>query len=59
MPIELKPCPFCGGKAQLRYDIMGCYYIECQQCRIKTTVFDALVGGKKMAIETWNRRTEK
>ena len=59
---ELKPCPFCGGKAELyeseaynlktetkEKDIR--WFVMCEQCTALTC--GAL---KKKAIETWNRR---
>jgi len=48
--IELKPCPFCGGKAE----IMGVtyVYIECPDCGVKTRGY----RDEEDAIETWNRR---
>ena len=37
---ELRPCPFCGGKARLRADDDSggwgrSYYAECSKCRVK------------------------
>ena len=65
MTEQLKPCPFCGGAANLlgRYDwskdedrcFAKHYYIKCTQCpnyRIK------LFKTKQEAIEAWNRRTD-
>lgn len=63
---ELKPCPFCGGKAYIECWEMvpfekqyiqeendGFYYgITCMNC-------DASTGGKlseEKAIDAWNRR---
>jgi len=59
---ELKPCPFCGGKAELyeseaynlktetkEKDIR--WFVMCEQCTALTC--GAL---KKKAIEAWNRR---
>jgi len=59
---ELKPCPFCGGKAEgpFYYDPYygyqgdcGSYTIECNACR-------ALVNQrtKEQVIDIWNRRAE-
>ena len=56
----LKPCPFCGGKAEQRktnlFDAMvGCppeYTILCKKCGA------SIEGGKPLekAIKAWNRR---
>lgn len=59
MKTELKPCPFCGGKALLVtkraedstfYGVM-CYATGC-------CVISATYPTEEMAIEAWNRRTE-
>lgn len=53
---ELKPCPFCGGKAVIQN--MGYpHYIYCSSCGAK--VHGHVIGareGKKASIEAWNRR---
>lgn len=56
--MELKPCPFCGGKASL-YKENGEVWIECENCHCGT----AFVNGAssievKMSavIKDWNRR---
>lgn len=55
---ELKPCPFCGCKAEIlqdRLNIVGIeyvYHVECSLCGAKS-------GGalsKQQAIEKWNWR---
>ena len=59
---ELKPCPFCGGKAELyeseAYNLKTetkekniRWFVMCEQCTALTC--GAL---KKKAIEAWNRR---
>lgn len=60
--IKLKPCPFCGGKAEIYGDkglsletgeVCWRYYIVCTGCT-------ALVSGETEAetAEYWNRRCE-
>jgi len=62
---ELKPCPFCGGKAELHHKteafcLDGYSYVYCTKCRVKTEAFpksyEHSSDGK--AIEAWNRRSE-
>lgn len=33
---ELKPCPFCGGEAELYQSYCGYYQIECHQCSARS-----------------------
>lgn len=54
---ELKPCPFCGGKAQRMawHDdnpFGKPYFIECKKCECMTTLYETL----NQAKEAWNRR---
>ena len=52
---ELKPCPFCGGKASLiRYHNIKGGYCYCTVC--KTRKPNSLTIEE--AIEAWNRRAE-
>lgn len=32
---ELKPCPFCGGKAKLEHDVHYSY-VRCMECHART-----------------------
>lgn len=59
--IELKPCPFCGGKAE--YETVSTrhvfkkyigFYIKCTECGVSTGVELTV----KEAREAWNRRIE-
>lgn len=54
---ELKPCPFCGGGA----NVSKIYYIHeykiiCNGCGASFYPFCAT--SEKSAIEAWNRRAE-
>jgi cytochrome c5 len=58
---ELKPCPFCGGEAEVdtpQYWDGACgrktYAIYCTACRCRTPDYMGLVGAK----EAWDRRVE-
>lgn len=61
MASELKPCPFCGGTAKVRYlrspwsgptSQKKYFYVECQRCLVKTRP----EGNEQRAKETWERR---
>ena len=57
---ELKPCPFCGGRADLRTFTMGRFkkrkflYVECCVCGNRTSVDREA----EYVEEAWNRRTK-
>ena len=53
---ELKPCPFCGGEAELWWNgIRQCHEVRCKQCSARGGYCD----GMEDAIEAWNKRTER
>lgn len=52
MSDELKPCPFCGGKA-----IMGMFNVWCDNCRAETNGDDTYATDDEI-IAAWNRRSE-
>lgn len=58
--IELKPCPFCGGEAQLIRDRIGLWRVGCKKCKCMTTYqFDFGEGeevSQKKAANVWNTR---
>ena len=61
---ELKPCPFCGGKAILRnvddaWD--SSVYVECQACGASTKMWPYVFefeepGAVSRAVHNWNKR---
>ena len=64
MSEELKPCPFCGEKAEIETWTTSTthikyknYRVGCYKCGIHTD-WMALNEGKASAIEAWNRRAE-
>jgi len=50
---QLKPCPFCGGKAKLIKNPSGQYSVICQQC-LNSTIWQS----EENAIYCWERRTK-
>lgn len=55
---ELKPCPFCGGKACIMKTDYPPWVIYCTICG--ASVHGCVYGEKEgeKAIEAWNRRYE-
>ena len=63
---ELKPCPFCGGEADIRHEhrwisgMNGGYsgtYIVCKKCCCRTCTYDW--EDEDQMYEAWNRRVDK
>lgn len=55
---ELKPCPFCGGKATFDLILAGCRP-QCLECGVHLMLGDVGVGWyatEAEAAEDWNRR---
>ena len=52
MSKELKPCPFCGGKAELRSFTATLQFVQCQECLSGTTAFVV----SEDALTAWNKR---
>ena len=52
---EIKPCPFCGGKAELFHSYDGYYCVQCTVCYCSTLNFRK----EQTAINFWNRRVEE
>ena len=59
---ELKPCPFCGGKALLSHDYegTGASYVRCQKCGLESIRFirSFEIASDDRAVEYWNRRAD-
>lgn len=58
--MNIKPCPFCGGKAKPRYS-QPFSVVMCTRCNAhgKTVVDCEEEGdGKEEALEAWNRREQ-
>ena len=51
---ELKPCPFCGGKATLGRDLPSENWAYCKDCGVATRLFNT----PQDAAEAWNGRAE-
>ena len=60
--VELKPCPFCGGKALLSHDHagIGASYIRCEKCGLESIRFlkSFEIASDDKAVEFWNRRAD-
>lgn len=53
---ELKPCPFCGGKAKFNF-FLGKPCVTCTNCM--GGVFPALGNTKEIAAKDWNKRVQQ
>ena len=52
----LKPCPFCGGKVELKMNCYEQWKIACIKCECSCWVGDS--RSEKSVAKAWNRRTE-
>lgn len=68
-PVELKPCPFCGGSAafgevtdeEMYPSEFGGQFIYCtnKSCACTTAlIFPLMDDAEDLLIERWNRRAE-
>lgn len=53
-PIELKPCPFCGGEARRYCGNYSMYGVTCKKCSAKIYGY----GNQPSATKAWNRQVE-
>lgn len=54
---ELKPCPFCGRKAEMvDCEIHPRWYVRCAHCGVEQSY---LYASKASARDAWNRRVEQ
>ena len=58
---ELRPCPFCGGAAEISYGRFGgkdTSYVMCRKCAAQGEFFvvSPKYASNERAIEAWNRR---
>ncbi len=54
MSEEIKPCPFCGGKAEMILHSNWYGYIEC--CNDECLACGPMGDTEKEAIQNWNQR---
>lgn len=62
--MNLKPCPFCGSKAELKHGTSAIFdtyaYVQCKDCGAKTydMYMSTAYSCDDKVIELWNRRSE-
>ena len=58
--MNLKPCPFCGGKARVDYAIYDYnrWGVTCESCgaTVEVNDWDGEENTKENAVARWNRR---
>lgn len=55
MSNNLKPCPFCGGKAIVTEIPINSYITVCTNCSSNMAIYRS----KQEAIEAWNNRADE
>lgn len=59
--LELKPCPFCGGKATIEQNKSNGYKLKCTSCLMGVTqkvLRNSMEWLKETMIKDWNTRVE-
>ncbi|CAH0531855.1 hypothetical protein CTH30272_04103 [Allocatenococcus thiocycli] len=54
---DLKPCPFCGGEAEILDDLMP--YVACTECEVSFISNHGYDGDTEYAAELWNARVNE
>lgn len=54
MSDKLKPCPFCGGKAKVYWNVWSYEFVKCETCGATTGEF----ADNKGSIRAWNMRAQ-
>jgi Lar family restriction alleviation protein len=61
--IDLKPCPFCGGKASIYHSaFFTCEAkVMCPTCRLQTATYKEPIMENAIwfAVNAWNRRMKE
>lgn len=57
-PDVLKPCPFCGGVAKIRFFERKYYRVSCEDVECECVAESGYHLSEKEAIDAWNRRAE-
>ena len=68
MSDELKPCPFCGGKAEMRdarkflvvskFSYIFPYSVRCSNEKCDVKPYTEYSSTEQEAIDAWNRRAD-
>lgn len=53
---ELKPCPFCGGEAEIIENEYECVDVSCKSMGCRGFTDYLQYGSREEAAEAWNRR---
>lgn len=67
MDDRLKPCPFCGGEAEVNVidydetdlDMDSTWWVQCRECGALTDEYSGGDEAEAAAIKAWNKRAER